>query len=249
MKDKISVCMASFNGERFIKNQMASILCQLNEYDEVIVVDDKSTDGTIQILKNFNDDRIKINCNSQNMGSNASFQKALSLATGRYIFLSDQDDVWYTNKVQICLKYLKEHNLDLIVHDARVINILKNSVISESLFDLYKSSPGLIRNLISSRHTGCCMVMTQETLNKVMPIPQVRGVQHDAWIGTLTGVFRLNKIFLSHALIDYNRHELNVSPLKRNRHLFPVIVDRCFLITCLALRVLTGGFKHIRIMR
>ena len=138
MKEKISVCMASYNGERFIENQMASILCQLSEDDEVIVVDDKSTDGTIQILKNFNDDRIKINCNAQNMGANTSFQKALSLATGRYIFLSDQDDVWYENKVQICLKYLKEHNLDLMVHDARVINILKNSVISESLFAFAK---------------------------------------------------------------------------------------------------------------
>ena len=249
MREKISVCMASYNGERFIENQIASILCQLSGDDEVIVVDDKSTDGTIQILKNFNDDRIKINCNAQNMGPNASFQKALSLATGRYIFLSDQDDVWYENKVQICLEYLKEHNLDLMVHDARVINILENSVISESLFDLYKSSPGLIRNLISSRHTGCCTVMTHETLNKVMPIPQARGVQHDAWIGTLTGVFRLNKIFLSHALIDYNRHELNVSPLKRNRYLFPVILDRCTLMICLALRVLSGGFRHIRIKR
>ena len=93
--------MASYNGERFIENQITSILCQLREDDELIVVDDKSVDGTVQILKNFNDDRIKISCNAENMGSNASFQKALSLASGRYIFLSDQDDVWYKNKVQI----------------------------------------------------------------------------------------------------------------------------------------------------
>lgn len=249
MKEKISVCIASYNGERFIENQIASILVQLNKDDEVIVVDDKSTDATVQILKNINDDRVKLKCNALNLGANASFQEALSLAKGKYIFLSDQDDIWYNDKVQICLKYMVERDLDLLVHDARVINILESNVISDSLFDLYKSSPGIIRNLISSRHTGCCTVMTQETLKKVMPIPQVRGVQHDAWIGILTGIFRLKKLFLRKPLIDYHRHELNVSPLKRNRHLFSVIIDRFFLISCLFLRVITGSFKHIRIYR
>lgn len=238
MKAKISVCMASFNGERFIKNQVDSILCQLNNDDELIIIDDHSTDSTAQILEGFYDDRVKVVRNTNNIGPNASFQKALSLAQGDYIFLSDQDDVWYKNKVHVCLKFLIENDLDLIVHDARVIDILNHSVISESLFDLYKTSPSLIRNIISNRHTGCCMAMTNKTLKKVLPIPLSRGVHHDAWIGILAGIYRLKKMFLKEALIDYNRHDFNVSPLKRNRKLVPIIYDRLLLITHLFLRVL-----------
>ena len=249
MDKKISVCMAVYNGERFIKEQVASILTQLSPDDEILVVDDTSSDNTIRILEGYQDARIKITRNSKNIGSNASFQKALSLASGDFIFLSDQDDVWYPHKVETALGYLQTHDLDLLVHDARVIDVIKNSIISESLFELYRSSPGLVRNLISSRHTGCCTVIRSKALDKILPIPLMRGVQHDAWIGALSSIYRLKKEFLAVPLIDYNRHDLNTSPLIRTQSLYHVFVNRLFLISFLILRVLTGGFKHIRLSR
>ena len=241
--------MAVYNGERFIQQQVTSILAQLRPNDEIVIVDDTSSDNTIKILDGYQDARIKITRNGENIGSNASFQKALSHASGDFIFLADQDDVWYPHKVETALEHLQTHDLDLLVHDARVIDVVKKSTISESLFELYRSSPGLVRNLISSRHTGCCMVMRRETLDKMLPIPLMRGVQHDAWIGTLSGIYRLKKEFLAIPLIDYNRHELNESPLIRTQSLYHVFVNRLSLINCLFLRVLSGGFKHIRLSR
>ena len=86
MNNKISVCMAVYNGERFIQQQVTSILVQLRPNDEIVIVDDTSSDNTIRILDGYQDARIKITRNGKNIGSNASFQKALSHASGDFIF-------------------------------------------------------------------------------------------------------------------------------------------------------------------
>ena len=90
----VSVCLASYNGEKFIKQQIDSILCQLGKHDEIIISDDSSTDRTVQIIKNYNDPRIKLieDCKFQSPIFN--LENALKQAKGDYIFLSDQDDFW-----------------------------------------------------------------------------------------------------------------------------------------------------------
>lgn len=254
----ISVCMATYNGERFIQKQVQSILSQLNNIDELIVVDDFSVDNTVKLMKKFKDTRVKIINNSRNMGSISSFNKALSLANGEYVFLADQDDVWYKTKVVVSISQLEKENLDLIIHDARVIDVNKGHIISESLFKLYKSSPGLIRNLISSRHTGCCMVLRNSALKNLLPIPTpldekgfvadlltIKGIQHDTWLGVLSSIYGLKKKFVNIPLIDYQRHINNESPLKRQRHFLSAFIDRIILILCLFLRVAGGGYKYM----
>ncbi len=254
----ISVCMATYNGEKFIQKQVQSILSQLNYIDELIIIDDASMDNTVKLMKKFKDARVKIINNSRNMGSIFSFNKALSLANGEYIFLADQDDIWYQTKVIISISQLEKENLDLIIHDARVVDVNKGHIISESLFKLYKSSPGLIRNLISSRHTGCCMVLRNSALKKLLPIPTplnekglvadlftIKGIQHDAWLGVLSSIYGLKKKFVNIPLIDYQRHNDNESPLKRRRHFFSALIDRIILVFFLFLRVVSGGYKYI----
>src|SRR5690606_26359089 len=99
-EQKISVCMATYNGENHIEEQLESILKQLKDNDEVIISDDGYSDKTIELIKGFNDPRIKLFLNSfRNIILN--FEFALSKATGDFIFLSDQDDIWYDNKVII----------------------------------------------------------------------------------------------------------------------------------------------------
>ena len=88
----ISVCMATYNGEKYLREQVGSILTQLGENDELVVSDDGSTDSTIDILKSYNDPRIKIFINTGRHGVNSNFENALRHADGDYIFLSDQDD-------------------------------------------------------------------------------------------------------------------------------------------------------------
>ena len=96
----ISVCMASFNGNKYIKKQLDSILSQLGIDDEVIIVDDASEDDTVSTIMNFNDPRIKLFENENNTGVIASFERSITLAKGEIIFLSDQDDIWLPNKIQ-----------------------------------------------------------------------------------------------------------------------------------------------------
>ena len=90
---KISVCMATYNGELYVAEQINSILSQLNYNDELIIVDDCSSDKTIDVITSFGDERINLIKNNKNIGVNKSFSKSILLSTGDYIFLSDQENM------------------------------------------------------------------------------------------------------------------------------------------------------------
>lgn len=129
----ITVCIATFNGEKYIREQLNSILFQLSLQDEVIVSDDGSTDNTISIIKSFNDKRIKIIDGVYRHSPTLNFENALKEAKGDYIFLADQDDVWKDDKVKICLKWLQHY--DCIISDAEVTD--ENlKITSPSLYQL-----------------------------------------------------------------------------------------------------------------
>ena len=93
-----SVCMASFNGERYIKEQIDSILLQIGEDDELIISDDGSTDQTVDVICSYRDDRIKFVRNVNRHGCIGNFENALRVASGDFIFLADQDDIWLSDK-------------------------------------------------------------------------------------------------------------------------------------------------------
>ena len=115
---KISVCLASYNGQLFIEQQIKSILAQLSEYDELIVSDDCSTDKTLEIVETLNDKRIKIFSGIRYGSPIRNFENALKHATGDVIFLSDQDDVWLPNKVKIMTSYF--HQYDVVVSNCSI---------------------------------------------------------------------------------------------------------------------------------
>lgn len=94
----ISVCMAAYNGEKYIKDQLSSILKQIGPNDEVVISDDGSKDKTKNIVDSLNDTRIRYVENRNKHGFTHNFENALRLAQGDYIFLADQDDIWLDNK-------------------------------------------------------------------------------------------------------------------------------------------------------
>ncbi|MEO5643505.1 MAG: glycosyltransferase, partial [Bacteroidia bacterium] len=96
---RISVCLATYNGEKYIGEQLQSILIQLSQHDEVIISDDSSSDRTIDIVQAFGDSRIIILHGQTFRSPIRNFENALSHAGGQYIFLADQDDVWLPEKV------------------------------------------------------------------------------------------------------------------------------------------------------
>ncbi len=233
---KISVCLATFNGSKFIFFQLMSILTQLKEFDEVIIVDDSSTDDTVSIITNIKDNRIKLFQNEKNIGAALTFSLALSYATGELIFMSDQDDRWHEEKVNILCGLFKAKSLDLIVHDANVE--VDGIFAQDSLFSINSSSPGILKNIFKNTYTGCCMAFRSSILIKVLPISPNIGIYHDAWIGILAEYFGYKILFLKTPLIDFVRHDNNASSSKR-RNLYLIIRDRVRFIFALLKHLIT----------
>ena len=233
---KISVCLATFNGSKFIGLQLMSILTQIKEFDEVIIVDDSSTDDTVSIITSINDRRIKLFLNEKNIGAALTFSRALSYATGELIFMSDQDDRWHEEKVNILCGLFKTKSLDLIVHDANVE--VDGIFAQDSLFSTNNSSPGILKNIFKNTYTGCCMAFRRNILIKILPISPNIGIYHDAWIGILAEYFGYKILFFNTPLIDFVRHDNNASSSKR-RNLYLIIRDRVRFIFALLKHLIT----------
>jgi glycosyltransferase involved in cell wall biosynthesis len=207
----VSVCLATYNGEKYIKEQLESILCQLSYNDEVVISDDSSSDKTIEIIKDFNDKRIVLFENNIFRNHIKNFEFALSKARGNYIFLSDQDDIWLPNKVSILTAELKHFNL--VISDCIYVNSHLD-VINDSYFKKSNARKGLIKNFTKNTYLGCCMAFDRKVLNNSMPFPP-NIKSHDTWIGLIGEIFGTTK-FVTNKLILFRRHGANFSGIQGN---------------------------------
>ena len=203
----ISVCIATYNGERFLKRQVTSILSQIDVKDEVIVADDGSVDNTLTILRDLNDPRIRIVDGAHRHSPTWNFEKALKEARGEYIFLSDQDDVWMPEKVAVTMRYLQQY--DCVVSD-NVTVAADDSVISDSFYAVNNTRPGKYYNLLlKNGYLGCCMAFRRNVLDAALPFPADIPM-HDIWIGNVAA-FKYSVCFIPDKLMHYNRHGDNAS--------------------------------------
>ena len=220
---KISVAMATYNGEKYIKKQIESILINLKENDELIISDDGSKDKTLDIIKSIKDKRIKI-ISGPKQGVIKNFENALNNCTGDYIFLSDQDDIWEKDKVKKVVPYLEKYIA--VVHDNETV-LEDGTILFESWFKHRNSKPGLINNLIKNRYLGCCMAFKKELLDYALPFPN-NIEMHDWYLG-LIAEKKGKTVFINDKLIKYRRHENNTSSLK-HYGLLKMIKNRLVLI-------------------
>lgn len=205
---RISVCMASYNGSNYIVEQINSILSQLGPNDELIVTDDKSSDDTIELVKSIGDNRIRLFQNPKNLGYTRNFERALSLAEGKYIFLADQDDVWLPGKVDAVLKALQDY--DMVVTDATVVDANLN-VIEQSHFQSHDVKQGFWINFIRTRYIGACMAFRKKVLELALPFPlEYKKAQHDYWI-TLIAEKNFKVGLIRNPYLLYRRHGANAS--------------------------------------
>lgn len=202
----ISVCMATYNGGKYIKEQIASILMQIEEEDELIISDDGSKDDTITIIQSFDDKRIKLHYNEGRHGVIWNFENALHKAKGNYIFLSDQDDVWHPDKIKTIIPLL-QNNL-LVVHNATIIDS-DGKPDGRDFFQIRKSKEGYWNNIWRNSYLGCCICFRKELLKELFPFPK-NIEMHDRWIGLMSQMY--GKVYFeSTCLIDYRVHGNNVS--------------------------------------
>lgn len=212
---KVSVAMATYNGEKFIKEQISSILLNLSDNDELIISDDGSTDKTIEIIKSFNDSRILI-FDGPKKGFVKNFEYALRNCNGDYIFLCDQDDVWFNKKVSTIVSLLDTHML--VCHNAEILNGETRS--NELVQDIRGCRSNFSGALFKNSYIGCCMAFKKELLKFVLPFPNKLD-SHDWWIGVIA-----NKVgdsyFLPEPLIYYRIHEKNSLGFKKKGLFFKV---------------------------
>ncbi|MGI4750978.1 MAG: glycosyltransferase family 2 protein [Janthinobacterium lividum] len=203
----ISVALCTYNGEKYIEEQLHSILNQTYQNLEIIIVDDCSTDNTWAIIKSYatKDTRIKYFKNNENIGFNKNFEKAISLTSGDFIALSDQDDIWKPFKLELLLKNIDDNWL--IFSNSSYINengdpankdLLQNfSLIQKS----YKSI--LLHNWV----TGHTTLFTRKLLNYIMPFPE--SGFYDWWIG-FVAIYHHKITYLDKVLTFYRAHTNSV---------------------------------------
>lgn len=206
---KISVALAAYKGEKFIEEQISSIIKQLNKNDEIIISDDCPAETMRDIVCNFADERIKY-VEGPGKGVVRNFEHAISLCTGDIIFLCDQDDVWAEDKVEKCVREFEKGNI-LVIHDAKIVDENLNEK-GETFFNVHKSRTGIINNIIRNSYIGCCMSFRSELKKYIIPFPE-KLPMHDQWIGLMAEKHGKVKM-LNETLILYRRHENTVTGKK-----------------------------------
>lgn len=208
----ISVCMAAYNGERFIHEQLTSILAQLSSEDEIVIVDDASSDETVAIAESFCDGRIRILQQGRNHGVIKTFGHALEEAKGEIIFLADQDDIWRMDKVvKINGMFSACPDISLVISNCSIIDADGN-ITSESWCKSGSFQAGALHNLVRNRYRGCQMAFRRSILGYCLPFPPDIPM-HDMWIG-IVNQFVGRTGFIDEPLVFYRRHDQNKSPEK-----------------------------------
>lgn len=214
MLETASVAMAVYNGEKYLRQQIDSILKQLSDDDELVISYDKSQDGTWALISGYAeaDRRVRIVCNNK-PGIVGNFNNAIGACTKDSVFISDQDDIWKPGKRDAVLRLLNETCADLAIHNAVHIDC-NGVIISKPHFEEYGIRDGVLRNFAMPRYSGCCMAFPASSKRFILPMP-ISVINYDHWIGMVCEVYGTvvfdDRIFLEHRL-----HSDNATTSRRN---------------------------------
>ena len=232
----ISIAMATYNGALFLPAQIDSILKQTLQDFELVICDDCSLDNTWQILQHYQqaDNRIKIYKNVRNLGYVRNFAKAMSLCSGNYIALSDQDDIWYPNHLEVLKENIEDNMVvcaeeDLINTQGESLGMTIGSQQRLDRIPRNKYELAMTSFYYRSPWTGAVMMIKRDFLSKALPIPDGANY-HDSWFAILScfsGGFKYVDIPIS----QFRQHGNNASGNKSYRKGNPILVmlSRIFL--------------------
>jgi glycosyltransferase involved in cell wall biosynthesis len=218
---RTSVVIALYNGQSFIVDQLNSIIEQTKKVDEIIIVNDASTDNSLNLISNYIDSHsnIKLIENHNNLGVLKTFEKGLSLASGDYVFLADQDDVWFKNKVEVYSNYfINFPEKKLFYSDGLIVD--KELNVTGSLGNhFYKnntksSSERIICSLrMSNFIPGAVMAITNDLIRELLPFPKGDYLLHDGWIAVYSHLMEFS-YFIPQELIYYRRHDMTYTNIQ-----------------------------------
>ncbi len=214
---KTSVALCTYNGEKFLEQQIDSILNQTIKVDEIVVCDDQSTDTTVSILNSYKEkypEIFKIHLNEKNLRSVKNFEKAISICENEIIFLCDQDDVWTPEKVEkVKATFGNKPEISTVATNGFGIDDENNILDIITIWDVpkfvmeqgYEFNHFNILNLIGNFCTGATMAFRKEIKQKILPIPIIDGFHHDEWIALIAA--QKNELyFIDEKLIFYRAH-------------------------------------------
>ncbi|NOR55884.1 MAG: glycosyltransferase [Sulfurovum sp.] len=211
MLNLISIAMCTYNGERFIEEQIDSILNQSYANFELIITDDGSSDNTIEIIKKYleHDKRIKLYQNENNLGFVKNFEKAISLCSGNYIALADQDDSWKQNKLEVFIEKIEDNVLiysDALLIDEYSIETGKELIRPDkNLVSGSNNRAFLLENCVS----GNTLMFKRELLEHLIPIPSDISF-HDIWITFVASTYG-SIIYTDESMTYYRRYSEQIT--------------------------------------
>ena len=236
----ISVCIATYNGKEELRRQLDSIYPQLSAEDEIVISDDNSTDGTRELIESYMhredvEPQVRLIDGPCLHSPIPNFENALRNSKGDYIFLSDQDDQWMPNKVEVIMRALQQSCCvvsDCVVTDGNL------RVIAPSFYQLNVTRPGWMYNLLRKNgYLGCCMAFRRCVLERSLPFPK-HTPMHDIWIGNVAAMY-FDVNFIDDKLINFCRHDHNASDTARKSTAslikkigFRVVVIKDLLLSC-----------------
>lgn len=226
---RISVCLAAYNGRDYVREQLASILAQLGPADEVIVVDDASRDDTAVVVKGVDDPRIQLYVNEDNLGYVRTFERALGLARGEYIFLSDQDDLWLPGRAEQMVAALAR--ADVVAGNFRYFGPAEPGrigLLRLRAVDSRRRALNLTLLWLGLRpYYGCAMALTGGFKAAVLPFPPFLTETHDQWIAMVANL-RGRMAHLEQDTLLRRLHADNTTP-KRMRSLPQILRARMMI--------------------
>lgn len=250
-QETIDILMATYNGEKYLKEQIESILNQTYKNIRLIISDDCSKDDTVSIIKEYEkrDKRVITYIQEKNLGYIKNFEFLLKKVENRIYMLSDQDDVWNEDKIEKTYTKLKEENADLVFTDLEVVD--SNLTTMFPSFNTYMKLQrkitkysGVERQYLYNCITGCTILSKKEFIDKMMPFPsESKYVVHDMWIGIIVAMCG-KVVYLNEKTIKYRQHGNNQVGTEKISHGFTKFKDVRDLFVNVKLAVFSAYVKN-----
>ena len=232
IRASISVCMATFNGEKFVREQIQSIILQFEKNDELIIFDDFSTDKTVEIISSIKDPRIILQTNEKNIGQVRTFELCINKCKSDIIYFADQDDIWEPSRLENLRDAIIEHKVDLVASNMSLIDADNNPLNYLRLPPLLKSESknknGNLAKIFLGKmgYFGCTMAFRRSFLNLALPMPN-NIESHDLWFAICANLNR-SIAHVESVTLQHRVHGHNTSIVKRS--LFKKIFSRILLL-------------------